>query len=238
MKDINKIIVRESSTIKEAMRVIDIGTIKMAVVVNEKKQLSGIVTDGDIRRGIINGIDINEPVFLTMNKNPIYIHEEVAKKDIIEVMKKNSIIGLPIVDENLLLKDFVLMWPGEGLTFFTKHPEIRKIENILVIGGAGYIGSILVRKLLKRGYKATILDKFIYGKDSIKEIENEKNLTIIEGDTRHIEDITRAIKNVDSVVHLAEIVGGPCMHIKPAINTRNKPSCHKNCCFNLQAFPD
>jgi nucleoside-diphosphate-sugar epimerase len=53
-----------------------------------------------------------------------------------------------------------------------------------------------------------VLDKFLYGEESLKEIKSD-NLRIFKGDTRHIEDIKTAINNVDAVVHLAELVGDP-----------------------------
>lgn len=80
---------------------------------------------------------------------------------------------------------------------------------ILVTGGAGYIGSILTRKLLDRGEDVRILDKFDYGLDSIKDIINNDNLEIVIGDVRDSTDIEEAMDDVDAVVHLAAIVGDP-----------------------------
>src|SRR6266542_3190538 len=55
-------------------------------------------------------------------------------------------------------------------------------EKILVIGGAGYLGSVLVARLLESGYPVRILDSFIYGKNSIKKLKTNKNVEIIVGD--------------------------------------------------------
>ena len=51
--------------------------------------------------------------------------------------------------------------------------------KILVTGGSGYLGSILTRKLLAKNHNVRILDNFLFGKESIKEIQNSKNLEII-----------------------------------------------------------
>lgn len=216
MKDINKIIVNQNATIKEAMRIIDQGAIRTALVVDENNRLCGIVTDGDIRRGILSGVDIEEKISKIMNKEPSYEFINASKEKILESIKNKKIIGLPLVDENKVVKDFVLLSEGTDLSS-SDNIEIKKhLHRILIIGGAGYIGSILVRKLLDKRYKVNVLDKFIYGKESLEKIKSNPNLKIIEGDTRHIEDITAAIKDVDAVVHLAELVGDPACALNPS----------------------
>ena len=60
------------------------------------------------------------------------------------------------------------------------------MKNILVIGGAGYVGSVLVPKLIEKGYLVTVFDLFIYGKDTLDE---NKNLKLVSGDIRDIESI-------------------------------------------------
>jgi len=75
--------------------------------------------------------------------------------------------------------------------------------SVLITGGAGYIGSVLLRELLSRGYKIKCLDRFIFGKESLEEIENSKNLEIIEADTRTFNPII--LNDVSVVVDLAAI---------------------------------
>lgn len=86
-------------------------------------------------------------------------------------------------------------------------------ERILIIGGAGYIGSVLVRKLLEQGRKVRILDSLIYGGDSLNSISGHPNLEVVVGDCRNIQVVVNAVKNTHSIVHLAAIVGDPaCEH--------------------------
>jgi nucleoside-diphosphate-sugar epimerase len=87
--------------------------------------------------------------------------------------------------------------------------SVRKKKTVLITGGAGYIGAHLVRLFLKKGYRVTILDKFVYGDAGINDIVHDSNLKVIEGDIANIQDVTSAVKNVNTVVALAAIVGDP-----------------------------
>ena len=95
--------------------------------------------------------------------------------------------------------------------------EIKYKPRILLLGGAGYIGSILAKKLLKLGYTVTIFDKFIYmSKHSLKKLIKNKNLELIQGDSRNISQIFSVVKRNDIVVHLAELVGDPLCEKQPS----------------------
>jgi len=87
----------------------------------------------------------------------------------------------------------------------------KEIKRILVTGGAGYIGCILVNRLLRAGYKVVILDKLMFGVDPIKNFSKNPtpNLVIIIGDIQNEDDVRRALDNIDAVIHLAAIVGDP-----------------------------
>ena len=88
------------------------------------------------------------------------------------------------------------------------------LENILITGGAGYVGSALVPKLLKEGYKVTVLDLMIYGLDVIKP---HKNLKIIKGDIRDQNLLKKNIVNMDAVIHLACISNDPSFELNKAL---------------------
>ena len=81
--------------------------------------------------------------------------------------------------------------------------------TILVTGGAGYIGSILVRMLLEKGYNVRILDNFRYGFGAITEIMNNKNLEVQVGDIINPNDVEESLKDINGVFHLAAVVGDP-----------------------------
>jgi nucleoside-diphosphate-sugar epimerase len=104
--------------------------------------------------------------------------------------------------------------------FFLQHFQITPMNRalggvdqiakpILVVGGAGYIGSLLIRRLLAMGKKVRVLDNLIYGDDAIRDLRSDANFELIVGDCRDIQCVVGAVRNVDSIVHLAAIVGDP-----------------------------
>lgn len=89
------------------------------------------------------------------------------------------------------------------------QPKMDRIRKVLVIGGAGYIGSILVRKLLDRGYHVIVLDALLYGDEGIRELYCHRDFELIHDDFRNIEAVVRALRSADAVVHLGALVGDP-----------------------------
>jgi nucleoside-diphosphate-sugar epimerase len=81
--------------------------------------------------------------------------------------------------------------------------------NILVTGGAGYIGSILVPELLNAGHKVTVLDNFYYKQTSLQHVCYHPNFNIVKGDIRIKEVIEPLVKQADIIIPLAAYVGAP-----------------------------
>lgn len=87
--------------------------------------------------------------------------------------------------------------------------------NILVTGGAGYIGTTLVPMLLERGYRVTVIDKLLFGGTPIIPFFRYPNFHFIKGDIRDKVLMQRTIKGQDVIVHLAAIVGFPACAANP-----------------------
>jgi nucleoside-diphosphate-sugar epimerase len=86
---------------------------------------------------------------------------------------------------------------------------------ILITGGAGYIGTVLIPILLNQGYKVRLFDNFMFGLKPLACFINHPNLEIVIGDIRKNEDIQKIkFDDVDSVVHLAAIVGDPACAVQ------------------------
>ncbi|MFQ5664907.1 MAG: NAD-dependent epimerase/dehydratase family protein [Candidatus Binatia bacterium] len=86
---------------------------------------------------------------------------------------------------------------------------------VLVTGGAGYIGSHLLRQLLQRGYQVRVLDKFLYGEHGIAELRGNPNLEVRYGDICNIRDVVQAVNGVRTVVALAALVGDAACDLDP-----------------------
>ncbi len=80
-------------------------------------------------------------------------------------------------------------------------------KNILITGGAGYIGSTLIDKLLLNGNNVRVLDRLMFGKEPLREFIQNPHFELVEADVRDILTLRTAMEGIDQVVHLAAIVG-------------------------------
>ena len=94
------------------------------------------------------------------------------------------------------------------------------MRNILVTGGAGYIGSILVPELLSNNYKVTVIDNFMFNQKSLLDVSYNKNLEIIRGDATDKNTLSELISKNDIIIPLAALVGAPLCNLNPTL-TKN-----------------
>lgn len=159
-----EIMISPSTAILKAIEIIDAGAMKIALVVDENNCLLGTVTDGDIRRGILRGVALDEEVQNVMNPNPITARSTETKETVLAIMKLKRLHHIPIIDgqgcvvgieilDNLLKSNFRENWV------------------MLMAGGLGTrlrpLTDDAPKPLLKVGSKPileTIMDNFIeYG---------------------------------------------------------------------------
>ena len=81
--------------------------------------------------------------------------------------------------------------------------------RVLVIGGAGYIGSLLAEQLLEKRYRVRVLDSLLYGDEPLRPVKDHPRFELMVGDCRNIQDVVKAVRGVESIIHLAAIVGDP-----------------------------
>lgn len=91
------------------------------------------------------------------------------------------------------------------------------IKKVLVSGGAGYIGSVLVRLLLENGFAVRVIDKLSFGGEPLLDWLNHPQFEFVKGDIRNAADVKAALQGVDAVAHLAAIVGDPACAREPEI---------------------
>jgi nucleoside-diphosphate-sugar epimerase len=88
-------------------------------------------------------------------------------------------------------------------------------KKVLVTGGAGYVGSVLVPRLIREGYSVKVLDLYLYGDDVLDSVKDSSELTQIKGDIRDQELLKKSLSDVDAVIHLACISNDPSFELNP-----------------------
>jgi nucleoside-diphosphate-sugar epimerase len=235
--ELSEILVEGSTTLKTAMNRIDRAGTGMVVVV-EGGRLRGTATDGDVRRSILSGATLDTPVREVMTEDPVYLRRDWSSERIAEYLEGVSVDDLvpehrmllaPVVDADDRVVDVAYVThdgdvsgtlldtlPAKGAT----HEPARisggnGVSTVLVIGGAGYIGSVLSRKLLEQGYRVRVLDNLTYGDHGIADLYSHDRFRFVEGDMRSIEAIMEGIRGADALIHLGALVGDPASAIDP-----------------------
>ncbi|MCW5770138.1 MAG: NAD-dependent epimerase/dehydratase family protein [Rhodospirillaceae bacterium] len=102
----------------------------------------------------------------------------------------------------------------------------RRFERVLVTGGAGYVGSNLVPKLMAAGYDVSVLDLYLYGEDVLA-AHSGPALTEVKGDLRKAADVARALQGCDAAIHLACISNDPSFDLDPALGRSINYDCFR-----------
>ena len=89
-----------SATIEHAVRNLNEVAIKIVLVVNEVGVLEGTISDGDIRRGLLKGFDLNSPLINIIHRNALVVPPEMGRDLVLQLMVANKIQQIPVVDEN------------------------------------------------------------------------------------------------------------------------------------------
>ena len=90
---------------------------------------------------------------------------------------------------------------------------------VYVTGGGGYVGAVLVPKLLQAGYAVKVLDLFIYGEEALAAVAEHPNLTLVRGDLRDRALLEKTLPGCDAVIHLACISNDPSFELDPGLGT-------------------
>jgi dTDP-glucose pyrophosphorylase len=128
-KSLQKTFIKEISTIKDCVYSLNASSLQIANVVNDKGELIGTITDGDIRRGLLNGLALKSPIKKILNKTPITSNSKISTDDAEKILKRFEIIHLPILKKKRIID---LYYKG-----FSKS-KIAKIDNKVIIMAGGY----------------------------------------------------------------------------------------------------
>lgn len=89
-----------NATIRQAIRNLDQVGIKIVLVVNESAELEGTISDGDIRRGLLKGLDLSSPIASVIYRNPLVVPPEIGRDMVMQLMVANKIHQIPVVNEH------------------------------------------------------------------------------------------------------------------------------------------
>ena len=215
--------IKENDKISTALKKVSGSFGKIVCVIDHNKRLLGAITAGDIRRAILNGNDPNHSIKKIYNKNVSFIYESELRNKKFNKSKfsnkeiNQSIFYIPVVDEMKKVKNILTT---ERIVELMEKKNLikkkkKKLPKILIVGGAGYIGSVLCKKLLKKNYKVKIVDKVLYDKNVVGNFKKNKNFSFDKADICDLNTQINVIRDIDVVVFLAEIVGDPACNARP-----------------------
>jgi dTDP-glucose pyrophosphorylase len=95
-----EISLNKDSSIKNAMQALDASGLRITFVIDKYEKLIGTVTDGDIRRGLLKGLSLDDHVSHIMNTTPIFVLENATKQDIHDILHRSSILAIPVVNSD------------------------------------------------------------------------------------------------------------------------------------------
>lgn len=130
MYQITEIKITPEVTIREALRIIDTGAMKIAVVVDENGKLIGTLTDGDIRRGLLRGMELSDSIRDIYNNQPIAVNISEPKEKIIELAIAKRVYQIPVLDDDGRI---IRLAEIDQLIKQEKHPN----TIVLMAGGLG-----------------------------------------------------------------------------------------------------
>lgn len=176
MKNIQNIKLNKNSPIKEALRIIDNGAMQIALVVDENDKLLGTLTDGDIRRGLLRGLDLDSSIESIIFTTPTIAKISDTKEEILKIALAKKLHQIPIVDDSGKILGI------QELEELIK-PKYKTNKVVLMVGGLGTrlrpLTENTPKPMLKVGNKPilqTIVEKFVeYGYINITMCVNYKS---------------------------------------------------------------
>ena len=219
-KKLSLVIISDDSSIQTAIESINKNGVRGVFICNVNNECLGIVMDSDIRRALLHEFDMYASVKTIMNTSPFVIGNDVSQTERKRRLVESNKVLVPIVDNRNRVVDYLYL---PDILYDVAGKESPKDngssfpEKILIIGGAGYIGSFLVDKLLKEGFKIRVLDLLLYGKEPISMFLEDPGFEFIRGDCRDEKTLSNVLDNIDTVIHLGEIVGDQACKINESV---------------------
>lgn len=126
--DWKNILIKPDQPIRDALQLIDSESLRIALVVDDKFNLLGVVTDGDIRRGLLKNLSISSPVNMVMNTKPLTAKLGTARKELVKFMESEQLLAIPLMDGDKVA----------GLETLQRVGQHSKYQNPVFIMAGGF----------------------------------------------------------------------------------------------------
>ncbi len=137
IKTIEKFVALEDTSIREAVKKMDMNGKGVVVITNSEGKMKGIITDGDFRRAVLKGIDLDTPVSSIMTEDFLYVERNYTFKQIKNIFLKNPIIKhLPVLDNGFFI-DLILREDVFGIKERGKRKKSLGVDVVIMAGGEG-----------------------------------------------------------------------------------------------------
>lgn len=132
MDSVKKCLITDTSDVRETIRAIEAGRKGIAVIVDSAGYLKGVATDGDIRRGLLAGVKLKDPVTAIMNCKPTKAETSMSQSTIVELLMQSGLEALPLVNEENFVEEVILL---TDLTQGTESGQASGFSSALIMAG-------------------------------------------------------------------------------------------------------
>lgn len=129
MKNWKSLLISKDARVVEAIKVIDSSNARVALVASDEGKLIGTITDGDVRRGILKGVNLESGVACVLKRDPVVGRIDQSEEEYKKILDNHHILQLPLVDDENFIRGFFLH--GDY------HSEGRESPVVLMVGGLG-----------------------------------------------------------------------------------------------------
>jgi dTDP-glucose pyrophosphorylase/CBS domain-containing protein len=128
IKSWKNILILPNASILDTIQALDNSGLRIVIIADKEQNLLGTVTDGDIRKAIINKVSLDSPIFSIMNSSPFHVDKNEPKAIVIEKMQRNNILAMPVLDDKKIVDLEILIAPD----------KIKNYENVVFIMAGGF----------------------------------------------------------------------------------------------------
>ncbi len=209
-----------TTRVADLIKGVDQANARAAVIVGLGGEFVCQLTLADIRRQLLTGLDAASAVGAIATPSPLYLRESDlangggAAQTLADI-EAAGFSHCPVVDAQGRYQRVVSCAELLGAASRrTAHGDVA-VRHVLVIGGAGYLGSVLVEELLQAGMAVRVLDNFIYGRAALARFAGNPAVEVVEGDIRNLQTLVTCLADTDALVLLAAVVGDPASQSRP-----------------------